>query len=107
MQESATVSVSTPTRPAPPAEPEGQRVLGTLVRVREEGYGFIRPDTGPPDFFVAVASFRNRADFKLGRRVEFTPGVARRAKEGDRAKAAPAWDVEGVDTPAPAEASQS
>ena len=99
MEEFATAPALTPAHRAP-ADVEGQRVSGTLVRVREEeGYGFIRPDAGPPDFFVNVGSFRNRRDFRRGRRVAFTPGVARRAKDGERAKAAPAWDVEGLDAP--------
>ena len=100
MQESATVSVSTPVQSAPS---EGERVQGTLLRVVEEkGFGFIRPDSGPPDFFVNVSSFRDRTDFRRGRRVEFTPGTARHAKDGERPKAAPALDVAGLDA-APAE----
>ncbi|HEY1810632.1 MAG TPA: hypothetical protein VGG42_18870 [Acidobacteriaceae bacterium] len=94
MQESAPVSVSAPAQPAPALEPEAQRLTGTLVRVRsDEGYGFIRPDNGPPDYFVAISSFRHRRDFRVDQRVEFTPGVARRSSPHDRPKAPPAWDV--------------
>lgn len=97
MQEPAPVSAPPSARPSPEnLEFDAPRLTGTLVRVREEGYGFIRPDNGPPDYFVAVSSFRHRKDFRVDQRVEFTPGVARRSSPHDRPKAPPAWDVVAI-----------
>lgn len=104
MQDSAPAAVASRPRFSRPVKPRAERIRGTLVRVRDEGYGFIRPDAGPPDFYVAVSSFRDRGDFRPGRRVEFTPGVAHRSEDGGRSKAAPAWDVAGI-ADAPEEAS--
>lgn len=69
------------------------RLNGTLVRLKDEGYGFIRPDDGTPDYYVSISSMRDRADWIEGSRVQFTPGVAFPVRQGQKNKATPAWDV--------------
>lgn len=80
-----------------------QRRTGTLLRLKDQGYGFIRPDGGGPDFYVSITSMRDRSDWVEGGRVEFTPGDARPTPPGGKSKAAPAWDVVGLPASRPAQ----
>ncbi len=58
-----------------------KRVTGTLVRIHEKGYGFIRP-TNPalPEHYVNVTDFVNRADWFEGNTVSFVSGPAKPGK---------------------------
>lgn len=72
-----------------PNVPADVRLKGTLIRIHEEGYGFIRvPHRG--EFFVNVNQLRDRSIWVEGAEVHFTPG---RPKSG---KAPPAYDVVAV-----------
>jgi cold shock CspA family protein len=75
------------------------RLTGVLVRIKDEGYGLIRPDDGSPDYFVSINSMRNRADWREETRVSFQPGIAQRPQHpGEKSKAAPALDVVALET---------
>lgn len=71
----------------------GPRLTGTLVRLKTEGYGFIRPDDGTPDYYVSISSMRDRADWVEGTRVQFTPGKPFPVRAGEKSKATPAFEV--------------
>jgi cold shock CspA family protein len=83
-----------PTATAAPKRP--RRKTGTLVRIKDEGYGFIRPDDGSPDYFVSITSLHNRAHFRENTVVEFTPGATSLPGDGKKSKAPPALDVVAV-----------
>lgn len=76
-----------------PSKKKLQRLTGTLVRIKDEGYGFIHPDNKNPDYYVAISSMLDRRDWEEGKRVEFTPGDPFPARAGERTKATPAYDV--------------
>lgn len=98
--------------PLPPVEPAGKtestarlvrasrlqhqrkpRMVGGLVRLKNEGYGFIRPDSGPPDYYVSISSLRDPAIWKENQRVSFLPGDPHPDDGSGKRKATPAWDV--------------
>ena len=60
------------------SEAQPQRKVGVLLRLKEEGYGFIRPDAKgrqrEPDYYVNICEMRDRADWQEGRAVSFLPG---------------------------------
>lgn len=66
-----------------------ERLIGTLARLRDEGYAFIHVP-GKGDFYAHINEFRDRAQWIGGLQVEFTPG---KPKPG---KAPPAYDVVAV-----------
>jgi hypothetical protein len=68
------------------------RLTGTLIRIRDEGFAFIHV-AHQGDWYVNITSMRDRADWQEGELVSFIPGVAK----GN--KAAPAYDVFAVDRP--------
>jgi len=70
----------------------GERFRGVLLRIHDEGYGFIHTETDG-DYYVNIASMLSRADWKEGRPVSFLPG---RAKDG---KAPPAYQVRAIHAP--------
>ncbi len=84
--------------PSPACHPDrhAPRMTGVLLRLRDAGYGFIRPDGGGPDFFISINSMRDRAHWVEGQRVEFSPGKLYRAEPGKKSKAPPALDVVAV-----------
>lgn len=65
------------------------RLTGTLIRIRDEGYGFIHVDRGV-EHYVNVSSMRNREDWQRGKIVTFIPGVGRPGKSP------PAYDVVAI-----------
>lgn len=71
--------------------PTTTRLQGTLIRIREQGYGFIHVPHGT-EHFVNVNQMRDRSAWVEGTEVRFTPG---KAKPG---KAPPAYDVVAVKT---------
>jgi cold shock CspA family protein len=68
--------------------PDAKRLTGTIIRIREEGYGFIHAEQG--DFYVNIASMRDRGMWREGTRVTFLPGAPRAGK------APPAYDVKAL-----------
>lgn len=66
------------------------RLTGTLIRIRDEGYGFIHSAT--MDYYVNVSSMRDRSAWREGQKVNFLPGPS---KPG---KAPPAYDVQAIPT---------
>lgn len=80
---------------------ETPRRTGVLLRLHTQGYGFIRPDDGSPDFFVSINSMRDRAHWIEGTHVEFSPGKLYRVAPGQKSKATPALDVVAVSSLAP------
>jgi hypothetical protein len=77
-----------------PAVPEGtRRLTGTLTRILEAGYGFIRvapPDEREGEYYINIHSMRDKSAWQLDAVLSFLPGVAR---EG---KATPAYDARQV-----------
>jgi hypothetical protein len=73
----------------PNIAPGAKRLHGTLVRIHDDGYGFIRTDRG--EFYINVNSMRDRSAWHSGQALSFLPGLAR---EG---KATPAYDAEVVE----------
>ena len=69
-----------------------ERFRGVLLRIHDEGYGFIHTEESG-DYYVNVASMQDRSAWKEGAAVSFTPG---RAKPG---KAPPAYQVRAVHAP--------
>ncbi len=69
--------------------PDPKRLTGTIVRIRDEGYGFIHT-ANDGDFYVNISSMRDRSDWIERTAVSFVPG------EGKPGKAPPAFDVARV-----------
>lgn len=69
-----------------------ERFRGVLLRIHDEGYGFIHTEASG-DFYVNVSSMQDRAAWKEGTLVSFSPG---KAKAG---KAPPAYQVRVVHSP--------
>jgi cold shock CspA family protein len=84
------------TKPALGPHPEkkpAERLEGFLRGIHaDQGYGFIRPNNGEPDYWVNICQMRNRRHFVDGQVVDFVPG--KNAKPG---KAIPAFDVRALD----------
>ena len=53
------------------------RFTGTLFRILDEGYGFIKCDGGGKDHFVRVGSMRNRDEWEIAREMVEKKGGAR------------------------------
>lgn len=70
--------------------PGAKRLYGTLVRIHEDGYGFIRTDQG--EFYININSMRDRSAWHAGSALSFLPGLAR---EG---KATPAYDAKAIES---------
>lgn len=77
-------------RPALPKDTP--RLEGTLVRIHEAGYGFIRVVTpsGQEEYYINIGSMRDRSAWAPGRVLSFLPGQPRT----DRAT--PAYDARAV-----------
>jgi hypothetical protein len=63
--------------------------VGTLIRVHENGYGFIQihGDVGQGEYYININSMRDRSAWVAGQVLSFLPGEPR---EG---KATPAYDA--------------
>lgn len=83
---------------------------GTIIRKRDEGYGFIKPEEGEKDVFFHASAIAEGTfdDFNEGDTVTFEveegpkgPAAANVAKAAASEEAAPATEQEaGEDTPA-------
>lgn len=69
----------------PGVKPGTQRLVGTLVRIHEAGYGFIRTTEG--EFYINVNSMRDRTAWAVDQVLSFMPGEPRDGK------ATPAYDA--------------
>lgn len=59
------------------ANREGRK-SGFIIRIKaSEGYGFVRPDDGPPEYYVHVSAMSDRSKWLEGQRVTFFPGPVR------------------------------
>jgi hypothetical protein len=70
---------------APGVKPGTPRLVGTLIRIHQDGYGFIQTAQG--EFFINIGSMRDRAAWIPNQVLSFLPGAPR---EG---KATPAYDA--------------
>jgi cold shock CspA family protein len=71
------------------SEPQPIRLKGTLIRLRDSGFGFIHVRDGG-DYYVHISNMRHRAEWIEGQSVSFVPG------EGSVGKAPPAKDVVAI-----------
>lgn len=73
----------------PGIDPDAPRLVGTLIRLHLDGYGFIATET--EEYYINISSMRRRSDWHSGQRLSFLPGVPRPGK------ATPAYDAKTVD----------
>jgi CspA family cold shock protein len=50
--------------------------VGKIVHFCERGFGFIQPDTGPPNVFVHISQIENQAVPEHGERVAYDLSAA-------------------------------
>lgn len=74
-----------------------RRLTGKIVRIHPDGYGFIQPDGGGQDLYVAISSMRCRTDWVENNVVDFLPGPHPK----NARKAQPAYDVAALVRDAP------